>query len=112
MGSHESSTDFKWAIARVKGNEQRTFEYIAEFESCPARSDELFLALCETIDKLERDADERRAEVETLQQRLDNVLEDGDGWRVSFIDSALSLSGWYCSKTRDVTRRGRPHCLP
>ena len=81
MSSHESVTDFKREIARVKDDEQRTSEYIVELEGRLGRSDESILSLRETVDKLEREADTRRAEIETLQQKLDSVLEDGDGWR-------------------------------
>lgn len=81
MSSSESVSDLKREIARHKDAEQRNAHYIGELEARLTKADESVLSLRETIEKLEHDCDSRREEVEILQERLNNVLTDGEAWR-------------------------------
>lgn len=81
MSSSESVTDFKREIARHKDSEGKSAQYIADLETRLARSDESVLSLRDTVERLERDGEARRNEVEVLQARLDGILNDGEAWR-------------------------------
>ena len=79
--SSESLSDLRREISKFKDTEIYSAKYIAELEARLTRSDESILELQQTTEQLERECEMRSEEAEVLQKRLDNLLQDGEGWR-------------------------------
>jgi kinesin family protein 4/21/27 len=79
--SSESLSDLRREISKFKDSEIHSAKYIVELEARLTRSDESILDLQQTMEQLERECERRSEEAEVLQRRLDNLRQDGEGWR-------------------------------
>ena len=68
-------------MAKFKDTESYSSQYIHDLEARLAKSDESVLALQQSVEHFEQECEARRAEVVTLEARLDNIRRDGEGWR-------------------------------
>jgi kinesin family protein 4/21/27 len=81
ISSSESMTDLKRELAKYRDIESHSAKYVADLEARLARSDESIIALQQTVESLEKECARRRAEVEDLNSRLENLTNDGKNWR-------------------------------
>ena len=65
----------------MKDAETHSTQYIIDLEARLAKSDESVLSLQQAVERLEEECEVRRADVRTLQGRLDQLKQDGEGWR-------------------------------
>lgn len=68
-------------MAKFKDTETHSSQYITDLETRLAKSDESVLSLQQSVEHLESECETRRAEVKALEERLDSIRRDGEGWR-------------------------------
>lgn len=81
MSSSESMSDLKREVARYKETDNYSVKYIADLEARLSRSDESVISLQQSVERLEKESEQRLEQVQVLQSRLDALSQDGNNWR-------------------------------
>ena len=85
-------TDLRREVLKFRDTESHSAKYIADLEARLGRSDESVLELQQTIEKLEKESERRMNEVEDLRSRLQQLNQDGNGWRTNLEERERKVS--------------------